>query len=194
MSDASLDLLREAFGERIAIATWRHLDVRDTNRVKGAIEASARHDIPIVASTRPLYHHRSRKPLSDVVHCIRLGTTLDAAGTKLAPNAEADLKTGEAVARLFPKHPEWIGRTVEIADRCTFSLGELRYHFPFEYGDKRQTPDANLKIAVQRGLVERYPMAPPTRSRRRLRASSSSLPSSRLPPILECPRNRPDGA
>src|SRR5690606_21097069 len=141
--------LREAFGERVAIAVWRHLDDADRPRMEAALAASAATGVPIVASARPSYHHRSRKPLADVVSCIRLGTTLERAGRLLSPNAEAELKPADRMLRLFPDHPEWIARTADVADRCRFSLAELRYHFPCEgYGEPDLTPDEILRRAV----------------------------------------------
>ncbi|HZO16557.1 MAG TPA: DNA polymerase III subunit alpha, partial [Polyangiaceae bacterium] len=156
--DASeLDRLREAFGERCAIATWRHLAADDDTRIRAALTASERHRIPIVATNRPRYHHRARKPLADVVQCIRLGVTLDEAGAHLAPNAEAELKSGEVMARLFPRHPEWLERSVDIAERARFSLDQIRYRFPSEYGAPDRSPDENLRIAVEEGIRDRYP-------------------------------------
>jgi error-prone DNA polymerase len=153
--------LREAFAERCAIATWRHLEQGDKMRVKHACAASVAHDIPIVASNRPSYHHRTRKPLTDVLHCIRLGTTLDEAGTALHPNCEAELKSARTMARLFPGHPDWIERSADIADSCTFSLAQLRYHFPSEYGAIGLSPDENLRKAVEVGICDRYPEGAP---------------------------------
>jgi error-prone DNA polymerase len=162
-----LESIRDAFGERAAIATWRHFDAHDAARRNAAIAASEL--MPVVASARPLFHHRSKKPLADVVHCIRHGITLDAAGTELCANAEAELKSGEKMALLFRDHPEWIWRTVAIAERCSFSLAELRYAFPSkEYGDPDKTPDENLRIAVEIGCRDRYPAGVPDEVRRQI--------------------------
>lgn len=154
--DAELAILREAFGERIAIGLWRHLGPEDRLRRLLALRASERHDIPLVATNRPLYHHRRRKPLSDVLHCIRYGTTLEDAGTRLTPNAEASLKGPKAMAKLFADEPEWLDRSAAIAEQCTFSLGELRYHFPNDYGEPGLSPDDNLRRAVEAGIVDRF--------------------------------------
>jgi error-prone DNA polymerase len=158
---ATVALVREAFGERCAIATWRHLEPGDAARVAQAIETGERFGMPLVATARPLYHHPERKPLADVVHCIRLRTTLDRAGTALGSNAEAALKSETEMKRLFPRHPEWVARSAEIAARCRFSLDELRYHFPCEYGEPGLDPLENLKTAVERGARERYPEGVP---------------------------------
>jgi error-prone DNA polymerase len=178
LSANELGMLRDAFGERCAIATWRHLQPSDAARVQAAQNASERYGLPIVASARPLYHHRSRKPLSDVLSCIRLKTTLDRAGTALGGNAETELKPGRVMQRLFPSHPEWIERSAAIAERCRFSLDELHYQFPSKHGPSpgeaspdavspdalssdALSPDEVLRIEVERGIPDRYPQGAP---------------------------------
>ncbi|MEM6789022.1 MAG: error-prone DNA polymerase [Myxococcota bacterium] len=161
LATAGLGMIRDAFGPRCALATWRHLDPLDRPRVEAAIDASSRVGIPIVASARPRFHHRARKPLADVVQAIRLNTTLAELGDRLAPNAEACLKSGATMRRLFPRHPEWIARTVEVAARCRFSLGEICYHFPSEFGQPGLRPIDNLRLEVAKGCRERYPDGTP---------------------------------
>ena len=176
-----LELMREAFDDRCAVATWRHLEPRDGLRLRLAREVSERCDMPIVATNRPLYHHKSRKPLADVVHCIRRGSTLQHAGTELGPNAEAELKDASAMVRLFPSHPGWVERSATIADRCQFSLAELRYHFPSEHrhlpseqgpeataGEPSMIPDEVLRRAVHEGCRDRYPDGVPADVRAQL--------------------------
>ena len=47
---------------------------------------------------------------------------LRACGRKLKPNAEFGLKAPYAFARLFADDPAAVDRTIEIAERCNFSL------------------------------------------------------------------------
>ena len=84
-------------------------------------------------------HVPDRKPLMDVITCIREHCTIEQAGFRLAANAERHLKPPEEMARLFRRHPEAIMRTMEIAERCTFSLDELRYEYP----DDEAPPEAS---------------------------------------------------
>ncbi|MEM9691626.1 MAG: error-prone DNA polymerase [Myxococcota bacterium] len=160
--------LADAFGERCAIATWRHLEAGDEARVHYALSLSERWNLPIVVTARALYHHPDHKRLADVVHCIRLTTTLAEAGTSLPGNAQAHLQSEAELKALFPKHPEWIERTAEIAVACTFSLDELHYHFPCEYGAAELTPVENLRAEVERGCHERYPEGTPVDVRAQL--------------------------
>ena len=75
-SAAILSAVRDAFGNRAALAMYRHHDGFDDARTAWSVEASKRYGFPIVASARPLFHEPSRKKLCDVLHAIRLGTTL----------------------------------------------------------------------------------------------------------------------
>ncbi|HHH12013.1 MAG TPA: PHP domain-containing protein, partial [Sorangium sp.] len=161
LGEEQLGMLRDAFGARLSIAVWRHLRIDDEARTKAAQRLAAQFEVPIVASNRPFYHHRSRKPLSDVLACIRLKTTLDEAGTRLTPNAEAELKGARAMHKLFPHHPQWLAESIAIAERCTFSLSEVKYSFPSDYGASNLTADENLRRAVEVGCRERYPTGVP---------------------------------
>ncbi|MFP6683993.1 MAG: PHP domain-containing protein, partial [Polyangiaceae bacterium] len=159
LSTDELQMVRESFGEHAAIATWRHLDVFDEARLHTARQLSKRHQLPIVASARPRYHQQQRKPLADVMQCIRLGTTLAEAGLALQPNAEATLRAASEMQKLFARERSWVERSVELASTCNFSLSELRYRFPCEHGSL--SPDEALRLAVKHGESQRYPQGVP---------------------------------
>jgi error-prone DNA polymerase len=157
-SPALFGPLREAFGDRLCVATWRHRDGFDRARLHAALAAEARFGALAVASARPLYHRPARKPLADILHCIRHKTTLDAAGTELAPNAEAALRSGEQMLALFRDDEALVRRTVEVAERCTFSLGELRYAFPSDtLCQPGEAPDGALRRLVAERGPSRFP-------------------------------------
>jgi error-prone DNA polymerase len=162
VSDALIGSLREALGERALVATWKHLDRRDGERVAAAEAVERRFGPCVVASARPLYHHPSRKPLADVLCCIRNKTTLDQAGTLLAPNAEAYVRSAAQMAALFRDHPAWVARTAEVASRCRFSLSELRYGFPSDaLCLPGESSDRALRRHTEEGCLDRYPGGTP---------------------------------
>ncbi len=155
-----LKVLKQCFGERALLAMYRRLDDADQARLRWAEQCSAHYGMSIVASGRPLYHEKSRKPLADVLYCMRQGMTLDQAGTGLGINAEAYLRSPAQMKRLFPDHPEWLAKTVEVAERLNFSLSELRYHFPCELAPG-QSADERLRALTFAGLQRRYPSGVP---------------------------------
>ncbi|XXX79739.1 error-prone DNA polymerase [Sorangium sp. So ce134] len=166
VSGALIGALRDAFGERALVATWKHLDRRDGERVAAALAAERRYGPCVVATARPLYHHPSRKPLADVLTCIRTKATLDQAGTRIAPNAEAYVRSGAQMAALFRDHPAWVARTVEVASRCRFSLAELRYSFPSDaLCMPGETSDQALRRLTEEGCRDRYPEGTPPQVR-----------------------------
>ncbi len=131
-SEASNTLLRDAFGERLSVAVWRHLDGEDDARIARAESIARALRIPVCAINRVLFACPEDKPIFDVLHCIREGTTLDDAGRALLPNAEPHLKAPDEMTRLFAEHPSWVARSRDVADACRFSLRELKYRFPCE--------------------------------------------------------------
>ncbi len=148
--------VRDVFGDRAFIGVSRHRDGYDGARNAVAMHHWRRFGLDIVASARPLFHHRSRKPLADVVHCIREGTTLDRAGTALAGNAEAYLRSEKQMREIFAEHPRWVDRAGEVGERLRFDLGELEYQFPCEL-EAGQTADGTLRKLTEQGLRRRYP-------------------------------------
>ncbi len=161
-SDEVLGALRDAFADRAFVAAWRHLDPDDPARLAAADAIEARFGLRPLATARALYHHGSRKPLADVLHCIRHRTTLDRAGTALSPNAEATLRSASEMRALFRERPAWVARTVEVAEECHFSLAELRYRFPSETLCREgETADDALRRLVEEGCLDRYPGGTP---------------------------------
>ena len=86
----------------------------------------------LVATNDVLYHAPERRPLQDVVTCIREHCT-DRRG-RVPPRrqcrapSEAGRRDGAAVPRPWIRTA--LAAHVEIAERCRFSLDELRYEYP----------------------------------------------------------------
>jgi len=117
---------------------------------------AAEHRIPLVAASEVLYHSRARRPLQDVLTCIRHGVTLATAGRLIRGNDEHDLRGPHAFHKLYADEPGAIARTLDIAARCTFSLGELRYRYPSERLPDGTTSAEYLRKLVFEGAAWRY--------------------------------------
>jgi error-prone DNA polymerase len=120
-------------------------------------ELGERLGAPLVAVNDVLYHVPERRPLLDVLACVREKCTIAEAGLRLAINAERHLKSPAEMARLFARFPDAIARTVEIAKACTFSLGELKYEYPDEPVPEGKTAQEHLEDLTWAGARERYP-------------------------------------
>src|SRR5262245_52943299 len=116
---------------------------------------------PLVATNDVLYHHPARRPLADVLACIREKCTIAEAGFRLEANAERHLKDAAEMARLFAHYPEAVSRTLAIAERTRFSLESLRYEYPDEPVPPDKTPQQHLEELTWRHAAERYPEGVP---------------------------------
>jgi error-prone DNA polymerase len=155
-TEGLLGRVKDAFGERAVIAVHRHLDRFDRERMMAARSWAHRFGLRLVASARPSFHVPERKPLADVMHCIRLGTTLEAAGTALEGNAEAYLRSELEMRRLFAERPGLVDAAGELGRELLFSLAELRYRFPCTL-EPDESADARLRRLTYAGLARRYP-------------------------------------
>ncbi len=111
---------------------------------------------PLVATNDVYYHEPGRRPLQDVLTCIREHCTVDEAGYRLFGNAERHIKSPQEMLRLFGDYPEAVHRTQEIAALCTFSLDELRYEYPTETVPGGGTSQAELARLTWLGAKRSY--------------------------------------
>ncbi|MBL8670116.1 MAG: error-prone DNA polymerase, partial [Alphaproteobacteria bacterium] len=130
----------------------------DDRRRLAALDRLARAEgAPLVATNDVTMHAPERRPVADVLACIREGTTIDAAGLLLARNAERHLKPPQEMARLFAAYPEAFARAAEIAARCRFSLDELRYEYPVVAGGEGRNAQEELALLAWAGAASRWP-------------------------------------
>ena len=112
---------------------------------------------PMVAINDVLYHVPDRRPLQDIVTCIREHCTIDTAGYRLTANAERHLKTPTEMARLFTGFAPALSRLQDIVEKCNFSLDELAYEYPDEPVPANRTPQQHLNHLTWTGAAWRYP-------------------------------------
>ncbi len=140
----------------------------DTRRLHALTDFARGIGLPLVAVNDVTLHHPGRKPLLDVLACIREHTTIDAAGWLVTANAERHLKPPEEMARLFRDWPEMVARTLEITECCRFSLDELSYEYPDELGRDGRSPQQELEYLTWAGATDRYPHGLPDKVRHAL--------------------------
>jgi len=149
--------LRDAFGDRLYAVLWRHLWApvdRDPERFVRRHAAAL--GLPLVAATDVLYHRPERRALQDLLTCIRNGVTLHRAGGLLKPNGAHAMLSPEAFAKRFADVPDAVARTLEVADRCTFDLSEIRYRYPSEKLPDGRTSSQWLRQLTEDGAAVRY--------------------------------------
>ncbi|MFZ1863048.1 MAG: error-prone DNA polymerase [Polyangiales bacterium] len=134
----------------------RHLTEHDRPKERD-LRATARElGIEVVGTNEVLYHDKTRRPLQDVLACIRAGKVLSEAGHTTRPNAEHYLRASDEAAYLFADDPECLQRTLDIAEQCSFSLDDIRYRYPEEHLPHGQTEQGWLGELTFRGALDRY--------------------------------------
>ncbi|MCP3415114.1 error-prone DNA polymerase [Bradyrhizobium brasilense] len=111
--------------------------------------------VPLIATNEVLYHHPARRPLQDVLTCIREKTTIEAVGRRLEANAERHLKPAHEMIRLFRDLPYAIAETMRFAARISFSLDQLKYQYPDEPVPPGKTAQQHLEDLTWAG-VDKY--------------------------------------
>jgi error-prone DNA polymerase len=150
-----LDLVRAAPGRTFLAGAHYHRG--DEPRRLGLLaELGGRLGAPLVAVNDVIYHAPERRPLVDVLTCVREKCTLAEAGLRLTVNAERHLKPPSEMARLFANFPDAIARTVMIADACHFSLDTLQYEYPDEPVPEGKTAQSHLEDLTWAGAAKRY--------------------------------------
>jgi error-prone DNA polymerase len=153
--------LRESFGDRLYALAARHRRAEEVRREARLRRRAKLYRLPVVAATEVLYHKQARRPVQDVLTCIRNRVKLVDAGRLTKPNGEHALRSARSFAELFDGDPEAVARTLEVGGRCTFSLAELRYRYPSEKLPDGTTSFGWLRELTMAGARERYHGAVP---------------------------------
>jgi error-prone DNA polymerase len=163
-----LKRLADGFGDGGYLALTLRRRPNDQLRIHELSDMASRFRVATVATNDVLFHEPHRRILQDIVTCIRNGTTIDDVGFRRERHADRYLKPPEEMARLFPRNPEAVARTAEIAARCTFSLDELAYQYPEERTMPGLTPQQALARLTWEGVKDRYPEGLPEEVKEKL--------------------------
>jgi error-prone DNA polymerase len=142
---------------RVWLAASRAYAAQDLKRLSRLSDLARDARAPMVATNDVLYHGPERRPLQDVMTCIREGCTITEAGFHLEANAERHLKTPAEMARLFERWPQAVERTIEIVERIGFDLGDLKEQYPDEPVPPGKTAMQHLTDLTWAGAAWRYP-------------------------------------
>jgi error-prone DNA polymerase len=134
----------------------RHMEPGEERDNRRRIDAARARALRIVATGGIRHATPALKPLHDALTCIRLKTTLDAAGRRLSRNAERHVRPPREMARLFADLPEAIRNTRAVAERCAFTLEDLGYEFPDAHLRYSTSLDGELRHRTLDGARGRY--------------------------------------
>ena len=155
--------LRATFPDGAYLALSLRRRPGDALRLHNLSNLAAQAGVATVVTNDVLFHEPGRRLLQDVVTCVRHGCTIDELGFRRERHADRHLKPTEEMHRLFARYPEALARTLEIADRCRFSLDELAYQYPEEACIPGMTPQAALEQLTWKGAEARYPEGVPSK-------------------------------
>jgi error-prone DNA polymerase len=161
----SLARYRDLFGNRCYLLAELHCGPVDRTHLGRLMHAARNANVPLVAANDVHYHDPSRQILQDVLTATRHGCSVAELGPRRFPNAERHLRSPADMMRIFPECPDAVLRSVEVADRCPFSLDELRYEYPEELCPAGLTPLEHLSRLTWNGARWRYPGGIPAKTR-----------------------------
>ncbi|WP_412072129.1 error-prone DNA polymerase [Pseudomonas fluorescens] len=147
--------LRQVFAERLWLAVQLHRGQDDLQRLNGLLMLAKQLQIPAVATGDVHMHCRGRRALQDTMTAIRHHLPVAEAGMRLHPNGERHLRGLDGLQSIYPQ--ALLDETMIIARRCTFDLGQLRYHYPRELVPEGQTATSWLRILTEQGMQWRWP-------------------------------------
>jgi error-prone DNA polymerase len=147
---------REVFGDNGHLLAELHYGFNDKARLEELMRVSQASRLPLVAAGDVYYHAPHRMALQHVLTAIRRRMTVAEIEAERLPNAERHLRSIEELQSIFSQVPDAIRRTREIADRCRFSLNELKYQYPQELAPPGETPIAYLRRLAWQRAKSRY--------------------------------------
>ncbi|WP_414660112.1 DNA polymerase III subunit alpha [Horticoccus sp. 23ND18S-11] len=156
-ASSALERLTTVFGpDRLYVELQRHRIRGEDREVTFLRDLAAAHAVPVLATGGVNYATAARRATADVFTCLRLHTTLDAAGRRLAVNAERHVKSAADMAQLFADLPEALANTVRLDARLEFTLHDLGYRFPDYTTPQGQPMPAFLREVTYAGALRRY--------------------------------------
>jgi error-prone DNA polymerase len=158
---ANLRRMREVFRDRAYMAMTLRRRQNDQMRLLSLSNMATQADVLPVVTNDVLYHDRSLRKLQDVLTCIRHHKTIDDIGLDRERFADRYLKSPAEMRRLFGRYEQALARTIEITERCAFSLDELHYQYPEEKVLTGLSAMDALKRYTWEGAKQRYPEGVP---------------------------------
>jgi error-prone DNA polymerase len=147
--------LKGRFAERLWVAVQLHRGADDQRRLHGLLELARTLGLPAVACGDVHMHARGRRALQDTITAIRHHVPVAQAGHVLFANGERHLRTLPQLADIYPA--ALLEETLNIARRCSFDLGQLRYQYPRELVPRGHDAGSWLRHLSAQGARWRWP-------------------------------------
>ena len=148
--------LSDKFSGHVFCGLSPSYDGKDDVRFDKKAALAKKLNLPLIATGNVLLHKAARRPLADILTCIRERCTIDNIGKRALLNAERRLKSPFEIHKTYKAYPEAVSNSALINNQCLFSLSELKYEYPEEISDGKP-PLQRLRELTDAGLIDRYP-------------------------------------
>lgn len=152
----ALRWMADAFGARGHVCLTQHRRPGEALRLHQLDTAARKFGLTPLATGDVLYATPDERMLQDVVTAIREKCTIDELGFRRERSADRHLKSPEDMARRFRDHPEALRASLAIAERCTFSLRDLKHQYPEEHVISGRTAQEALHALAWNGLRQKF--------------------------------------
>lgn len=150
------------FNDRLWISVGLHFDTDDASKMRHLKQLGEALGLPLVAAGDVHMHSRGRRALQDTLTAIRNHKTVFTAGQHLFQNGERHLRSKPVLESIYGR--DLMDESVRIAERCTFTLDQIRYQYPHELVPTGMTASQCLRQLVTEGVPWRWPDGPPDKA------------------------------
>jgi len=162
--------LAEIFGPSNFYLELQDHGLEEQKKVNSHVMTLARElDLPLVATNDCHYLTQEDSFAHDVLLCIQTGKTIHDENRLRYSTNEFYFKNAEEMESVFAHVPEALSNTLEVAEKCTFELGEPENIFPEFQVPSDHTLDSYFGKVVQDGFESRLQRLKPKESLGKLR-------------------------
>ncbi|MDC1383290.1 error-prone DNA polymerase [Candidatus Puniceispirillum sp.] len=154
---AHLQTIRQIAHGQLFAGMCLYRDGADAARCQILGDFAADLGLCVAAAANALYHTPARRPLADVLTCIREKQELDHAGYLLSRNAERHLIDCDEAERRWQYVPGALDGATALANLCHFSMDDLSYEYPDELWPGGRTTMQELSFQTWAGAKKCYP-------------------------------------
>ena len=158
----------ELFGDRF------YMEIQDAgveiqqSCAEATVALANRMGLPLVATNDAHYLCETDAAMHDVLLCVNTKSLRNDSNRMKIDSNQLFVRSPEQMYAAFPRLPDAVARSQEIADRCNIELDLKTRHFPVFTPPAEKTDVQYLREIAEHGLIERYGEHPEPKYRERL--------------------------
>lgn len=135
---------------------------------EATIDLANRMGLPLVATNDAHYLCETDSAMHDVLLCVNTKSLRSETNRMKIDSNQLFVRSPDQMYAAFPRQPDAVARSQEIADRCDIDLDLKTRHFPVFTPPPEKTDVQYLREIAEKGLVDRYGENSDPRYRERL--------------------------